>query len=80
MLLMLRLGIQKPFAFRVMKQLETYRLTSGSTSSSSNGYVIAVDLSDLDLLGIKSTFNLEDNTYITIQASAIDDTLGNDVL
>jgi hypothetical protein len=61
----------------------TYRLTSGSTSSSSNGYVIAVDLSDLDLLGLKSTFNLattEDNTYITVQASAIDDTLGNDVL
>ena len=49
----------------------TYRLTSGSTSLSTNGYSIAVSLSDQDLFGIKSIENLattENNTYITVQS------------
>ena len=61
----------------------TYRLTSGSTTNSPNGYTISVSISDTDLLGLKSIEGLatdENNTYITMQASAIDDTLGNDVL
>ena len=61
----------------------TYRLTSGSGTSSLNGYLVTIQISNADLLGIKSIFGLatrENDTYITMQASAIDDTLGVDVL
>ena len=61
-----------------------YRLTSGSTIvSADNGYVIMVQLSPEDHFGLKLQPGLasnENNTFITMYASGIDDTLGRDVI
>ena len=54
-----------------------------STTSSGNGYSITVNISNADLFNIKSINGLarnENTTFVTLRASAIDDTSGDDVL
>ena len=60
-----------------------YRTLTSSTTSSSNGYEISVQLSDEDFLGIKDMYGLARSmgtTWLTMQAFAIDDLEGIDVL
>ena len=63
---------------------EMVTLTSlSSNTSSSDGYEINISIHPLDLLAIKSVSGLAtDNstTWLTLQAYAIDDAFGNDVL
>ena len=61
----------------------SYNLGSLTDSNSQNGYIITVTISPEDLLNIKLTSNLatsKNDTYITMQAFAIDDISGEDVL
>eukprot|EP00118_Oscarella_pearsei_P023607 m.284220 g.284220 ORF g.284220 m.284220 type:complete len:7575 (+) comp40677_c0_seq9:1023-23747(+) len=58
----------------------TYTLTSASTTTSPNGYVIKIDL-NTDVQGIKSVANLavtEESTYLRLLGHAIDDPFGVD--
>ena len=76
-----------PTAFRVQNNIRPtgglhYTLTN-STTNSPNGYVMLVEFSDVDFLGIKDMFGLArgvDSTWLTMQAFAIDDIDEIDVL
>ena len=76
-----------PTAF-VIQDMETFQrasfqLTRSTTTSSPNGYSITVNISPQDLLNIKLMPGLAkslNSTYLTMQAFAIDDIAGVDVL
>ena len=58
-------------------------LTATTTTSSADGHVIVATLSGADLLKVKETVGLARNrstSFLTMSASAIDDTEGNDVV
>ena len=61
----------------------TFSPSISSNTSSQNGYLIVLDLSHFDLLRLKSNTGVgrsENDTYITIAASLIDDTAGVDTV
>ena len=61
----------------------SFTFSTSTDTSSNNGYAINVQLSSQDLLGVKLTTNLAktiNTTYLTMQAFAIDDIGGTDVL
>ena len=61
----------------------TFTLSSSSTTMSPDGYIIVVDLSHFDLLNLKTNTALarsENDTYLTIAATLIDDTAAIDVV
>ena len=60
-----------------------YTLTTSSTASDTDGYYVEVSIGPVDLFRLKSTPGVAtsiNNTYITMFASAVDDTFGVDVL
>ena len=74
-------------AFRVQDTIRAtnnrYRTLASSYTSSSTGYEISVQLSDEDFFSIKNVFGLARSratTWLTMQAFAIDDLEGIDVL
>lgn len=61
----------------------TFSPTASTTTSSSDGYIILLELSHFDLLTLKSNTGVarsENDTYITIAGFLIDDTTGIDVV
>ena len=68
---------------QVSTAASTVELTTLSTTTSVDGYVISVDIDPLDLLMVKSVPGLAvdvNSTWLTLQAFAIDDAFGVDVL
>lgn len=76
-----------PQAFRIQNALratgDRYYTLQSSTTSSSAGYDIVVDFSDEDFFGVKRVAGLardRSTSWLTMQAFAIDDLEGVDVL
>ena len=68
---------------RYASDTSSVRLATLSTTSSSDGYYITIIICPLDLLNVISVLGLatsENTTWITMQAYAVDDAFGLDVL